>query len=457
MMATDARSIGTLAESREPETGSPGRVAVIGGGIAGLSSAHFLREAGAEVTLFESSDRFGGLGAYFEYDGLHLDKFYHVLQPSDDELLPLLEAVGHSHEPYWREMSLGFYYDRELYPLGTPMDLLRFKPAVFSDRIRLGLTALYAAYVAKPEPLDNITVGEWLSRVSGKRAFERLWKPLLIAKFGDAYEQIPALWYWASFNREKGTKQEVKGYVQGGYKGMTDAIVSSLRDRGVMLHLNSPVEHLDLDEERRPTLRVNGDTLAFDRVVLTVPLFFLNKMAGQGKLAEWLARINTDIDYQGAVNVLVMTKRSLTKHYWLPVVNCGVPFDGIVETTRVIDLDETGGRHLVYLLNYVHRSTPLFNRDPNDVRDEYVKALLDLIPGLTRDDITDAMTFKTPFVEPLYTPGYAGRKPPFEWVPGRVYLATTTQVYPEVTSWNSSTIMARRAVEALLRTVRQPR
>ena len=455
-MATEIRSAGSLEARVDVESGGPGRVAVIGGGIAGLSAAHFLAEAGAEVALFESSDRFGGLGTYFEYEGDYLDRFYHVLQPTDDHLLPLLDAVGHEQKPYWRELSLGFYYDRRLYPLGTPIDLLRFKPATFVDRIRLGLTALYAAYVAKPEPLDHITVGEWLSKVSGKRAFERLWKPLLIAKFGDAYEQIPALWYWASFNREKGTKKEVKGYIPGGYKGMADSIVRSLRARGVQLHLNTPVEHIDLGEHDRPLLRVRGGTLDYDRLVITAPFFFIREMAAEGRLAEWLGRINGDIDYQGALNVLVMTRRSLTPHYWLPVVNCGMPFDGIVETTRVIDLEDTGGRHLVYLLNYVHRSTPLFQRDPAEVRDEYVAALLDLIPGLTKDEILDAVTFKAPFVEPLYTPGYASRKPPFEWVPGRVYLATTTQVYPEVTSWNSSTRIARRAVETLLQSARRP-
>lgn len=455
-MATEARSAGVVEEARELAPGAPGRVAVIGGGIAGLASAHFLTEAGAQVTLFESSDRFGGLGTYFEYEGAYLDRFYHVLQPTDDDLLPMLEAVGHGERPYWRELSLGFYYDRELYPLGTPLDLLRFKPARFIDRLRLGFTALYAAYVARPEPLDHITVVEWLTKVSGKRAFEQFWRPLLIAKFGDAYQQIPALWYWASFNREKGTKKEIKGYIRGGYKGMADAIVSSLRRRGVSLHLNTPVEHIDLDSEERPTIRVKGETLDFDRAVLTAPFFFIRKMAEDGRLATYLSRINSDIDYQGALNVLVMLKRSLSRHYWLPVVNCGMPFDGIVETTRVIDREQTGGRHLAYLLNYVHRSTPLFQRDPEEVRNEYVAALLDLIPGLSQDDIIDAVTFKAPFVEPLYTPGYASRKPPAELVPGRLYLATTTQIYPEVTSWNSSTRIARQTVETLLRAVRQP-
>lgn len=444
----------TATDSRSPAAAArgdgPGRVAVIGGGIGGLSAAHFLTDAGAEVELFEASDQFGGLGTFFEHEGDCLDRFYHVILPTDDQLLELMEDLGIRDRVYWDEGSLGFFYDRELYPLASPMDLLRFEPARFVDRIRLGLTALYASYVAKPEPLDDITVEEWLTRISGQRAFDQFWRPLLKAKFGDAYRQIPALWYWASFNREKGTDKEVKGYIRGGYKKLTDELVGSLRERGAELSLETPVESLDLDVDGRPVLGVKGQERRYDRVVSTVPLKLLQGMVSGGRVESWFDDIHADIDYQGVLNVLVMLRRSATDHYWIPVVNCDVPFRGIVETTQVIEENDTGGRHLVYLLNYIHRSDPLFQADAEEVKQAYLEGFLELVPDVTREDVLDVVLFKAPFVEPLYTPGYGKRKPPEELVPGRVYLATTTQVYPEVTSWNSSTEVSRRTVETLL-------
>jgi protoporphyrinogen oxidase len=119
----------------------------------------------------------------------------------------------------------------------------------------------------------------------------------------------------------------------------------------------------------------------------------------------------------------------------------------------VLDLEDTGGYHLVYLLNYVHRDEPLFDRDPEQVIDEYVNALVDLFPDLNRDSIRASFLFKAPFVEPLYSPGYGSRKPPAELVPGRVYLATTAQVYPRVTSWNSSAAVAEEAVNQMCQSV----
>lgn len=427
----------------------PGTVAVIGGGIGGLAAAHYLTEAGWRVTLFEASDRFGGLGSFFDFEGDALDRFYHVILPTDAELLALLGELEMADSVYWRETTLGFYYARELFPLNSALDLLRFRPARFVDRVRLGLTALWASYVARPGPLDDETVESWLTRLSGRRAFDKLWKPLLRAKFGDAYRQIPALWYWASFNREKGTKKEVKGYLEGGYKAITDRLVASLGDRGARLRLGTPVEELELDREGGARLRAGGVEERFDRALSTVPMVALNAMAGPA-LSDSLGSIEAKLDYQGVVNVVVLLERPLTDHYWIPCVDSDVPFQGIVETTRAIRLEETGGRHLVYLMNYVHRSDPLFSRDEEEVSREYLAALLDLVPGVSKEDVIATRLFTAPFVEPLYTPGYGRRKPPFELVPDAIYLATTAQVYPEVTSWNSSTGIARRAVEALI-------
>ena len=179
-----------------------GKVAVIGGGISGLAAAHFLTGAGAEVTVYESSDRFGGLATFFEYQGDYLDRFYHVMLPTDDHLLGLLGELGLRDAVYWRRTSLGFFHRRRLFRLDRPIDLLRFTPTRLVDRVRLGLGSLWASHVARPGPLDDITIEEWLIRLSGRRAFQDLWQPLLESKFGDAYKSMPALWYWSRFSRE---------------------------------------------------------------------------------------------------------------------------------------------------------------------------------------------------------------------------------------------------------------
>lgn len=425
------------------------RVAVLGGGITGLAAGYYLARAGAEVTLLEASDRLGGLGTYFEYDGLSLERHYHVMLPSDQHLLPLLDELGLGEDVYWRDSELAFLQSGSLYPLNSALDLLRFRPVPLLDRVRLGFSALYASHVARPGPLDDVTVEQWLTRCCGRRAFAAFWKPLLEAKFGDAYRDVPALWYWSRFNREKGTEKEVKGYIRGGYRRITDTLTSALQNMSARIRTEAPAEHLDLGVSGRPTVRWHGASEEFDRVISTLPMVQTRQLVAGGRVQSWLGS-RPDIDYQGVINVLVMLKRSAFPYYWTAVMDPDVVFRGIVESTRCLDLAETGGRHLVYLLNYVHRSSSLFSRSDSDLAAHYLDDFLRLAPHISRQDILDVHVFRAPFVEPLYSVGYLHRKPPHEIVPNRVFLANTAQIYPDVTSWNSSVGLARRVTQQVL-------
>jgi protoporphyrinogen oxidase len=86
-------------------TGSRQNVAVIGGGISGLVSAYRLLQQGYGVTVFEADAELGGLGGTFEHEGRQLEKFYHVMLPSDGDLLGLLEELGMSRQVIWRAIA----------------------------------------------------------------------------------------------------------------------------------------------------------------------------------------------------------------------------------------------------------------------------------------------------------------------------------------------------------------
>lgn len=425
--------------SRRPD------VAVLGGGIGGLASAWYLARAGCRVTVLEGSDRFGGLGTFFEVDGRSYERFYHVMLPSDGPLLGLLDELGIGDRPAWTDSSFALLTDRRLHRLDTALDLLRFGVLSPLDRIRLGVTALYGRLPHDQEVLDRTSVADWLTRISGRRAFARFWKPLLEAKFGDAYRQIPALWYWARFNREKNSQKEVKGYPRGGYRGIVDRLVEALEGAGVELRTGVEVTALDLagDGEGGVELRTREWTRTFGRIVSTLPLPVLDRVA-EGAVARRLeAQRVSRIDYQGALNVVLMLDRSLVDHYWVAVVDEDIPFRGLVETSRVLGLEETGGRHLVYLANYLHRTDPRFQEPDEAVMAAYLEGLQRLFPHFSPSWILHARVFRAPFVEPIYFPGYAAARPPAELVPGRVFLATTAQVYPRVTAWNSTVELAR--------------
>src|SRR5204863_3329952 len=140
--------------------------------------------------------------------------------------------------------------------------------------------------------------------LSGRRAFHTFWKPMLQAKVGDRYEEVPALWFWSRFNREKGSqKGEVKGYIKGGYKRIIDTLEEKLRALGVDIRLGEPVVAVDLDDRNRPVIVTEEGARRFERLVVTSPWAVFSRAMGP-RLRALLPQVDTTIDYQGVINCL---------------------------------------------------------------------------------------------------------------------------------------------------------
>src|SRR5277367_5086413 len=70
------------------------RVAVIGGGLAGITAAIALAEAGAAVTLLEARPRLGGATCSFTRDGLVVDTGQHIFLGCCSAYRGLLGRLG---------------------------------------------------------------------------------------------------------------------------------------------------------------------------------------------------------------------------------------------------------------------------------------------------------------------------------------------------------------------------
>ena len=427
---------------------APKSVAVLGGGISGLTCALRIAQEGHRVTLIESSEQLGGLGTFFEHDGRMFEKFYHCMLPSDGPLLRVLETLGIRDEVYWKPTTFAYAHQGRFYPLNTAIDLLKFAPLRFIDRIRVGITGLYGRLVSD-KGLDNVTTVKWLTKLSGKSAFAKFWQPMLEAKFGDRYHDVPALWFWTRFNREKGeSKGECKGYIKGGYKHITDSFVRVLRSLGSEIRLKTTVHSIDLDADGRTTITTAAGSDSFDQVVITLPTPQVEKLIGP-EMRRVMPALDTTTDYQGVINCLLFLKKPLTTHYWVATPGSEHPFDGVVETSTLTDTADRGQRHVVYLTKYLHRGDERFAVSDDCIRAYWIPALKNLFPQLQEEDIEATHIFRAPFVEPIYKLGQMQLRPPEELIQGKVYLANTAQVYPVVTSWNGSVIQAERTLATM--------
>ncbi len=415
-------------------TKAPHRIAVLGGGISGLVSAYRLLKQGHRVTLCEASAELGGLGATFTHEGHVMEQFYHVMVNTDENLLALLDELHLASSVQWTETKMGFLYGSKVYPFNTPLDVLTFGGLSLPARLR---TAAGAAYIAKfcndPKGLDHISVADWLRDLFGAEVFENLWRPLLTAKFGEMFENVPAYWFWTRMRREKGAAKEVKGYVEGGYRRIVETLRSAIRALGGEIRLRTPIYAIQ-EAPHSIQIQAEGCWESFDSALSTIPLPLL-RAAVRGPLAGELPRL--EVPYQGVVNAVAILKQRLQPYYWNAIVQRGFPFQGLVETTHVVPASQTGGRHLVYLLNYCQADSDAFRQVDGDIRFQAMKAMRAFNTKFQPDWVEDIHVFRAPFVEPVWPLGYAETKPRMRCGGSRLYLATTAQSYPNVNSWNT--------------------
>lgn len=427
--------------------GSVTKVVIIGGGITGLVAAYELTQAGNRVTLVEAEDQLGGQGAFFQSGENWIDKFYHCQMPSDDYLLKLISDVGLKGRMSWRSTRMGFIVDGIRYPFNTPFDVLCFKPLSFIHRLRFGIVSLFIRRIGKGMDLDNIRIEDWFCKLYSKEVWDRILKPLFCSKFGAYGGNLPALYIWQRLGRESNVAK--RGYIYGGMKSLIDSIESKIKAFGGTVLTQSPAKKINERNDKMVVTLDDGKSIECDWVISTIAIPLLKKIIIGGTLEQKFR--GPDLSYISVINALFLLSRPLDKFYWSPVINSGTEFDGIVEMSELVEKSQYSGRHAVYVMKYCDRDSNLFNEDENQIGQRWADQLVGLYSDikLKNEDIEETHVFKSPFIEPIYQPGYSKIKPDSRVGDSKLLLATTAQIYPNITSCNTCVKLASETVSFL--------
>ena len=424
-------------------------VAVIGGGILGLTAAYRLAQAGVQVTLYERAPDLGGLVGSFDFDGHDVDRFYHVVLPTDDRVRGLAEELGLADRFRFRPTKVGFYGDGRLFSMTSPKEFLTFPILRLRDRVRL------AAFVARCQltndygELDRKPLVDWLRRTSGRSVTERMWKPLLDSKFDGRYDDLPSTYIWARTKRMSKTRDksgaEVMGWLEGGYQTLIDALELRIRALGGEIHAGTTVERITARGGAASGVEVGGRFIPYDFVLCTLAPPLARRLLAP----ELLALAPDDhCRYLGVVCLLLRTRRSISPYYHLNITDRRVPLTTIVETTHVVDPERVGG-HLLYVSKYVDPSSPLHDLPPEQVERDFLAHARTIFPQLGDDDVLASKVQRARVTEPVHTLGGASNLPEMFSIPN-LALASTAHVYPEIVSGQAVTGVVERVLPGIL-------
>lgn len=429
--------------------------AIVGGGMLGMTLAHRLAQQGQKVTLCEAAPQLGGLTSAWQLGDVSWDRYYHVTLMSDTHLRSLLEEIGLEREMKWVETKTGFFSGGRLLSMSNAWEFLRFPVLNMWERARLGGTIFLASKLRNWKRLEKIPVEKWLRRWSGKGAFEKVWRPLLMAKLGEAYKKTSAAFIWAHTQRmykarQSGQKKEMFGYVPGGYRRILGRLADVLRDEGVEIRCNAAVEEVEGAPQEPVRVRfLDGTTSHFDRVIFTTPAPTIAHACPQ-LMADERRRFN-GVEYLGIVCSSLLLKKPISKYYVTNITDTWVPLTAVIEMTTIVDKSELGGNSLVYLPKYMMADEPGFDETDETIRERCLSTLEKMHPHFSRKDVLAFRTSRSRCVMALPTLGYSDRLPPMVTsIPG-VYAINSAHILKGNLNVNETIQIAEEAMQTVLK------
>jgi protoporphyrinogen oxidase len=407
------------------------KIAIIGGGIMGLSLALELRKQGHEISIFEADPDFGGLAKSWQFKDVTWDKFYHVILMSDTHTRKFLKELNIENEIEWVETKTGFYFKGKLYSLSNIFDFITFPPIGMIGKLRLGLTIFAASRIRNWKRLEKMPVEKWLLRWSGRRTFKRIWLPLLKSKLGDQYHKTSAAFIWSTIQRmyaarKSGLKKEMFGYVHGGYHRIIRTCCKYLAEKGVTLNAGYALKNLKTNGHQKELTFLNDQTYIADEVVFTLPSPHLKTIWNDMPDAEKI--LHGDIQYMGVCCTSVLLDKPLSPYYVTNILEDNNPFTGIIEMTAMVKREEMKGHALVYLPKYALQDDDLFTIDKDALHSRYKNKLLEMYPHLREQDILAMQTARVPYVFALQTMGYSAKLPSHNSSEKGIYYVNSAMV-----------------------------
>jgi len=452
------------------------RTAVVGAGVAGLVAAYRLGRAGHAVDVYERWPGLGGQAATLDVGGGHLlERYYHHLFTSDRHIASLWAELGMPDELRWQPSSMAFFADGRSRPFTTPLDLLRFRPLPPLARLRMGL-AIVRLQRGTPTlgEAERVTARQWIHEVMGRDAWAKVWGPLLRGKFGHRADDISMAWLQSKLTvrRQLGdgeAREERLGYPERSWEPLFRALRDRVHAHGGRVLIDRPAArlvrsngHVAVVPGAPGSFRAGHDprgfaaagaTEAYDAVVATVPSGVFSGLLDERLRTEigtgYLSRLRS-IEYHAALCLLLELDRSFTPYYWTNVADPELPFVGLIEHTNLVAPERYDGRRFLYVANYLAPGDPWLALSADELLAVYEPGLRKVNPAFHRSWVRNAWLHREPNAQPIVDLGYRERIPPLRTGAPGLWLANTTQVYPEDRGTNYAVRLGEDAARAVL-------
>jgi squalene-associated FAD-dependent desaturase len=443
------------------------RVAVVGGGLAGMAAALACADAGVRVTLLESKKWLGGATSSFERDGLLIDTGQHVFLRCCTAYRSFLDRLGVGDRTFLQPrmdipvLSPGRRPTR-LRRSGLPAPLhlgpalARYPYLTNGDRLRAVRASLALRRMDPADPnLDGLTLLHWLrEHGQSERAVRYLWDLFALPSLNLPADQASlaiAVKVFKTGLLERNDAADIGiplaplGQLHG------EAGASALRQAGGEIELGTRVRHVLTDDRGVTGVALNEGTVESDTVIVAVPNDRVGELLPETALPDPTAPARLGLS--PIVNVHVVFDRRVTS----------LPFAAAVDSPVQWVFDRTGPSGLrsgQYLAISLSGADDVVDRPVEWFRATFVPALAELFPAVARASVERFLVTRERAATFRQAPGAARLRPgPITRVP-RLFLAGawTDTGWPATMEGavRSGLAAARQALLSVGRTERLP-
>lgn len=431
-------------------------IAVVGGGITGMTLADLLRRNGKKVVLIEKEANLGGQCRSIKKDNISLDMFYHAFYPNDIHVLKLLKRLKLDTDIVKIKAKHGFLYKGQKYPLNSVKDLLFFPPLSLINCIKLGWTLWKGSMIKDWHSLEKISAKDWLIKTGGIKVYRKFWEPMLHSKFKEGVDNLSGVDTWDRINRlsrgnvtNKISKNKISKsrmcYLKGKLLRLVNSYENFLRDKGVIIEKQRTVEKISTKKKGKIGLCIDQQISYFEKVFCALPIPIFASMIPD-EFSEYRKQIEA-IQYNDIICLILILKKPLMPYYTLALDDRNIPFTAIIASSNLYDVDEFNGNHVYYVSQYFLKDQSIYMLDAEDIFDIYLKYLVRLFPEVERNIKSYTVT-KIRYAEPYYSLKF--KPPKFKTPIYGVYLVSGAQIYPSLPTINSSIALAEQAITKIM-------
>ena len=425
-------------------------IAIIGAGFGGMAAAYELIKTGNKVTIFEASEKVGGLASGFKEDhwDWSIENFYHHWFASDEHMLGLIDELGLREKVLFPRPYTVLLHKEKWYPFDSILQALLFPGLGWGiNKIRCGLVGVYLRLTKNWRVLEKYTVDEWMRKYAGDKVYELMWEPMLVGKFGEKYaKHVNMAWFWARIH----ARTTRLGTYKGGFQGFAEDFAKILDQKNIEIKLDTAVKSI---KKKNVGLEITTDAgpQEFDQVLVTSSPTILSHLATELP-DEYIGQL-LELKSMGAVVMIFSMKEQLSKegYYWynLPK-SAGYPFLAMVEHTNYVSKEHFGGDHILYCGDYRDQDHEYFSMSEEELKDLFVAGIKKVNPEFDESWIRKTWLFRSKYAQPVPLLEHSQNIPEIKTPLDGLFFASMSQVYPWDRGTNFAVEIGRRAARLMM-------